>query len=61
MALSILDTAGVYPTSAEERDVEIVFGSPMPEDTMARLQEAQIKRELGVPAEQVLRELGYQQ
>ena len=61
MALSILDTAGVYPTSTEERDVEIVFGSPMPEDTMARLQEAQIKRELGVPAEQVLRELGYQQ
>ena len=59
MALSILDTAGVYPTSQEEREVEIVFASPLPEDTMARLREAQIKRELGVPAEQVLKELGY--
>jgi len=59
MALSILDTAGVYATDPEERDVDIVFDSPLPEDTMARLQEAQIKRELGVPAEQVLKELGY--
>jgi hypothetical protein len=59
MALSILDTAGVYPTGPQEREVEIVFPSPLPEDTMARLQEAQIKRELGVPAEQVLKELGY--
>ncbi len=59
MALSILDTAGVYPTSEAEREVEVVFASPMPEDTMERLQEAQIKRELGVPAEQVLKELGY--
>ena len=28
---------------------------------MERLQEAQIKRELGVSTEQVLRELGYEQ
>jgi len=61
MALSMLDTAGVYRTGDQERDVEVVFASPMPEDTMAKLQEAQIKRDLGVPAEQVLKELGYQQ
>jgi hypothetical protein len=61
MALSILDTANVYQTTDQERDVDIVFDSPLPEDTMARLQEAQIKRELGVPAEQVLKELGYGQ
>jgi hypothetical protein len=61
MALSILDTAGVYATDPEERDIDIVFDSPLPEDTMARLQEAQIKRELGVPTEQVLKELGYGQ
>jgi len=60
MALSILDTANVYKTSDQERDMEIVFASPMPEDTMEKLQEAQIKRQLGVPAEQVLKELGYQ-
>jgi hypothetical protein len=59
MALSMLDTAGVYRTSDEERDVEVVFPSPMPEDTMEKLQEAQLKRDLGVPAEQVLQELGY--
>jgi hypothetical protein len=59
MALSILDTANVYQTDEQERDVDVVFASPLPEDTMTRLQEAQIKRELGVPAEQVLKELGY--
>jgi len=32
----------------------------LPENVMEKLQEAQIKRELGVPAEQVLRELGYE-
>jgi hypothetical protein len=60
MVLSILDIAHVYPTSEDEREVDIAFASPMPEDTMEKLKEAQIKRELGVPAEQVLRELGYQ-
>jgi hypothetical protein len=60
MVLSMLDTAGVYATSDEERDVEIVFPSPLPENVMEKLQEAQIKRELGVPQEQVLRELGYE-
>jgi hypothetical protein len=60
MALSMLDTAGVYRTSEAERDVEVVFGSPLPEDVMEKLKEAQIKRELGVPPEQVLRELGYE-
>jgi hypothetical protein len=56
----MLDTAGVYRTSEAERDVEVVFGSPLPEDVMEKLKEAQIKRELGVPPEQVLRELGYE-
>jgi len=60
MVLSIFDTAGIYETSEAERDVEIVFPSPLPENTMERLKEAQIKRELGVPAEQVLKELGYE-
>jgi len=33
---------------------------PLPENMMEKLKEAQIKKELGVPAEQVLRELGYE-
>jgi len=60
MVLSMLDTAGLYATSEAERDVEVVFPNPLPENTTEKLQEAQIKRDLGVPAELVLRELGYE-
>ena len=60
MVLSMLDTAGLYKTDESERDLDIVFASPLPENLLEKLQEAQIKRELGVPAEQVLRELGYE-
>jgi hypothetical protein len=61
MVLTILDVANVYRTSEDERDVDIVFPSPLPENLTEKLHEAQIKRELGVPTEQVLRELGYEQ
>ncbi len=60
MVLGILDKAGVYKTQEAEREVEIIFPSPLPEDVMEKLKEAQIKKELGVPSEQVLRELGYE-
>jgi hypothetical protein len=60
MALAILDTAGVYKTEESEREVEVVFSSPLPENMTEKLREAQIKKELGVPAEQVLKELGYE-
>jgi len=60
MVLTMLDVAGVYKTSEAERELEIVFPNPLPEDTMERLKEAQIKRELGVPAKRVLQELGYE-
>jgi len=60
MVLSILDTAGVFPTQESERDVDVVFPSPLPENMKEKLEEAQIKQALGVPAEQVLRELGYE-
>jgi len=59
MVLAILDKAGVYRTGEADRDIDVLFPSPLPEDVMERLREAQIKKELGVPAEQVLRELGY--
>jgi hypothetical protein len=60
MVLSMLDTANLYRTTEAERNVDVVFASPLPEDVMEKLKEAQIKRELGVPAELVLRELGYE-
>lgn len=60
MVLTMLDTAGIYKTSEADRDVDIIFPSPLPENMMEKLKEAQIKKELGVPGEQVLRELGYE-
>jgi len=60
MVLDILDKAGIYNTNSSDREVDIIFPSPLPEYTMEKLKEAQIKKELGVPGEQVLRELGYE-
>jgi len=60
MVLSVLDTAGIYKTTAREREVDVIFPSPLPENVLEKLQEAQMKKELGVPQEQVLRELGYE-
>ena len=60
MVLSMLDTAGLYATSEADRDVEIVFPYPLPENTTEKLEEAKAKRELGVPQDQVLKELGYE-
>jgi hypothetical protein len=59
MALAILDKADIYRTSQDDREIEVIFLNPLPEDMMEKLKEAQIKKELGVPTEQVLRELGY--
>jgi len=60
MILEILDKAGIYRSEHSDRQVDIIFPSPLPENTMEKLREAQIKKELGVPVEQVLRELGYE-
>jgi hypothetical protein len=59
MVLAILDKANIYKTSDADREVDIVFPSPLPENVMEKLREAKIKKELGVSTEQVLRELGY--
>jgi hypothetical protein len=59
MVLAILDIAGAYRTTEADREMDVVFPNPLPEDTMDKLKEAQIKKELGVSTEQVLRELGY--
>jgi len=58
--MDILDRANIYKTGHADREVNIIFPSPLPENTMEKLKEAQIKKELGVPTEQVLRELGYE-
>ena len=59
MALELLDRYGIFRTAAEDRQVEIVFPNPLPEDAMERLQEAKTKLELGIDSQTVLKELGY--
>ncbi|MGE5608352.1 MAG: phage portal protein [Bacillota bacterium] len=59
LSLAWLDRAGVFRTDVEERRVELHWPSPLPENTLERLQEAEAKAKLGVPREVVLRELGY--
>jgi hypothetical protein len=59
MVLEILDRANIYKTAERDREVEAVFADPLPENVMEKLEEAKVKKELGVPAEQVLKELGY--
>ncbi len=60
MILDTLDKAGIYATDRADREFDIIFPSPLPENMTEKLSEAKIKKELGVPAEQVLRELGYE-
>ncbi|MGB7159666.1 MAG: phage portal protein [Tepidisphaeraceae bacterium] len=59
LALAWLDVAGLFPTTPDERRVEINWPSPLPENELEKLQEAEAKVRLGVPSEVVLRELGY--
>jgi hypothetical protein len=60
MVLDMLDKAKIYRTCGSDREIDIIFPSPLPENMMEKLREAQIKKELGVSREQVLRELGYE-
>ena len=59
LILLALDRMGVYPNSDEEREVDIHWPSPLPENVMEKLQEQVLKKELGIPQEQILKELGY--
>ncbi len=59
VVLHVLDVCGVYHTSPSEREFDVQFANPLPEDVMERLEEARIKKELGVAGEKVLGELGY--
>ena len=60
MVLDILDKANIYKIGRADREIDIIFPSPLPENMMEKLKEAQIKKELGVRTEQLLRELGYE-
>ncbi|MDX2116297.1 MAG: phage portal protein [Planctomycetota bacterium] len=59
LVLASLDRAGTLRTAPAERGVSVRWPDPLPIDDRARLSAALMKRELGVPAERVLAELGY--
>ena len=61
LILHLLDVCGVYSTKPAEREVDVIFPSPLPENLMEKLQEAQIKKELGVSKKEILQELGYEE
>jgi len=60
IVLHILNESGVYQTEVSEREIELLFPNPLPEDEMDRLGAAKIKKDLGVSREQLLKELGYE-
>ncbi len=59
LVLEVMDKAGVFITRPDERQVDIHWPSPLPENVTEKLQEAQMKKELGVPQDVILKELGY--
>lgn len=59
LTLAWLSTAGLLPTTPDERQFAIDWQSAVPENTTEKLREAEIKANLGVPRDQVLREIGY--
>jgi hypothetical protein len=60
MVLTYLDLASVFKTHPADRGVEISWPSALPGDEGEVLRNAQIKAELGVPADRILAELGYE-
>ncbi|MCE9590167.1 MAG: phage portal protein [Planctomycetes bacterium] len=59
LALHAADVHRIFPNRPEERRVRLHWPSPLPDDTTQRLRDGQLKLALGVPAHQVLTELGY--
>jgi hypothetical protein len=59
LALAWLDRAGLFLTRPDERRIELHWPSPLPENDMDKLEEAQAKLRVGVDTQTVLRELGY--
>ncbi|MCH8271287.1 MAG: phage portal protein [Planctomycetes bacterium] len=59
LVLTALDEAGVLGTAREHRGVRLVWPDPVPEDVHEQTLAAKAKRDLGVPVDRVLAELGY--
>jgi hypothetical protein len=58
--LEALDRLGILATDPLDRQTRLHWPTPLPENLSEKLAEAKAKRDLGVPVETVLRELGYE-
>jgi hypothetical protein len=59
LILTALDSAGILPTDPADRGVRLVWPDPLPEDVREKVAAARAKRDLGVPAQHILAELGH--
>lgn len=59
LVLAALDKAGVLKTTEADRGIRLHWQDPLPLDERARLSAALLKRDLGVPVNELLAELGY--
>lgn len=59
LVLHAADALGILPNRPEDRQVRLEWPSALPESQSQRLHDARLKLDLGVPARQVLTELGY--
>lgn len=59
LLLRALDLAGIVRTSEHERAIRIDWPDPLPASEEDRLATARLKRDIGIPAERILAELGY--
>ncbi|MBC7834137.1 MAG: phage portal protein [Phycisphaerales bacterium] len=59
LILAALDHAGILRTQPSERAVKVHWPDPLPIDDRQKLENARLKRDLGVPQERLLAELGY--
>ncbi len=60
LTLHAFDKLEIFPNEPEEREIEINWPGPLPENLLEKLQEAKLKQDIGVPTEKILQELGYE-
>ena len=59
MSLGVLNQTGQFITEAGDRECDVVWETPLPADETRQLENALIKRDLGIPRDRILAELGY--
>lgn len=59
LILTALDSAGVLPTSEEDRGIRIEWPDPLPVDVRELVETVRAKAALGVPTDRLLAELGH--